>query len=194
MKNGILQFDILEAGTGDPLLPSTPNFFTFNAVPLDYSPSAPIPVQWLGFLKSLWPNEPDSISCLQEWFGCLLTCDTRLQKMLMIIGPKRSGKGTIVRILSKIVGSNSIVFPTLASLATQFGLAPLIGKSVAVISDARLGSRTDQAVITERLLSISGEDSQTVDRKYRPTITGKLNTRFLLASNELPRLNDTSGR
>ena len=33
----------------------------------------------------------------------------------------------------------------------------------------------------------------TVDRKFRDGWTGRLETRFLLLSNELPRLGDTSG-
>ena len=56
----------------------------------------------------------------------------------------------------------------------KFGLAPLIGKPLAFITDARLGSRSNQAAITERLLSISGEDAQTIDRKHIDAWTGRL--------------------
>jgi putative DNA primase/helicase len=83
--------------------------------------------------------------------------------------------------------------PTLSSLSQQFGLAPLIGKKLAIISDARLGTRIDQHSITERLLSISGEDCLSIPRKYLPDYTAKLDTRFLILTNELPRLADASG-
>jgi putative DNA primase/helicase len=74
----------------------------------------------------------------------------------------------------------------------NFGLAPLVGKPLAIISDARLcGANTRQVV--ERLLSVSGEDMLTVDRKYRDAWTGTLPTRFLVISNELPRFGDASG-
>ena len=53
--------------------------------------------------------------------------------------------------------------------------------------------RADQAAIGERLLSISGEDSITVDRKHIGAWTGRLPTRFLLLTNELPRFADASG-
>jgi putative DNA primase/helicase len=75
----------------------------------------------------------------------------------------------------------------------NFGLAPLIGKRLAIVSDARLGGRADQHIIAERLLSITGEDAITVDRKFREAWTGRLQTRFLILSNELPRLPDASG-
>jgi putative DNA primase/helicase len=78
-------------------------------------------------------------------------------------------------------------------LAENFGLAPLIGKRAAIISDARLGGRADQHIIAERLLSISGEDRITIDRKYREPWTGRLPVRFFILSNELPRLADASG-
>src|SRR5262249_34938023 len=83
--------------------------------------------------------------------------------------------------------------PTLASLATNFGLAPLVGKPLAAISDARLGARHDALIAVERLLSISGEDAITVDRKFKDHWTGRLPTRFLMLTNELPQFTDASG-
>jgi putative DNA primase/helicase len=47
--------------------------------------------------------------------------------------------------------------------------------------------------VAERLLSISGEDAQTIDRKFLSPVTAKLTARFMLLSNELPKLNDSSG-
>ena len=44
-----------------------------------------------------------------------------------------------------------------------------------------------------RQLSISGEDGVTVPRKYLLDWTGRLPTRFLILTNELPRLADASG-
>jgi putative DNA primase/helicase len=110
----------------------------------------------------------------------------------LLIGPTRSGKGTIARVLADLLGKGNVAGPTLASLGTNFGLAPLIGKPLAVVSDARLaGSNVHQVV--ERLLSISGEDRLTIDRKYREPWSGKLPARFVILSNELPRFGDASG-
>ena len=111
----------------------------------------------------------------------------------MIVGPKRCGKGTILRVLRALVGLMNVAAPTLSSLGERFGLWPLIGKSIAAISDARLSGRSDQAAIIERILSITGEDAQTIDRKRLAPVTVKLSTRFVIVSNELPRLSDASG-
>jgi len=47
--------------------------------------------------------------------------------------------------------------------------------------------------VVERLLSVSGEDTLTVDVKYRQPWTGKLPARFFILSNELPNFCDASG-
>jgi putative DNA primase/helicase len=186
--NGLLHVPTLN------LLPHTPSYFNHNALDYAYQPKAPEPRQWLAFLSQIWPDDPESIAALQQGFGYLLTSDTSQQKAVLIVGPKRSGKGTIGRVLARLVGLHNYAAPTLASLGERFGLAPLIGKSLAIISDARLSGRADQQVIVERLLSITGEDGQTIDRKYATQPwTGRLPTRFAILTNELPRLGDASG-
>lgn len=110
------------------LLSHSPAFFTLNALPFDYDPTAPAPAGWLTFLDQLWSKDQDTINTLQEIFGLLLTGDTRHEKAFLLVGPKRSGKGTIARILRKLIGPENVCGPTLSSLATTFGLMPLIGK------------------------------------------------------------------
>jgi len=171
----------------------TPLFFGGAALEFDYDPNAPDPLNWLEFLNQLWPEDSASIGTLQEWFGYCLSMDTRQQKMLLIVGPKRSGKGTIARVQRRLLGRENVCAPTLFSLTQNFGLAPLIGKRLGIISDARLDRRADQATIAERLLSISGEDAVTIDRKNREAWTGTLPTRFMILTNELPRIADASG-
>jgi putative DNA primase/helicase len=172
---------------------ATPAFFTLNATDFDLDLNAPRPATWLGFLDALWGDDQQSIDTLQELFGYLLTNDTRQQKIFLLVGPKRSGKGTIARVLTSIVGKANVAAPTLAGLSTNFGMWPLIGKSVAIVSDARLSGRTDQVAVVERLLTISGEDSITIDRKNMEPSTCRLSSRFVILTNELPRLSDASG-
>jgi putative DNA primase/helicase len=185
-RNGLLDV------TSRELHALTPRFFNRVSVPFDYDPDATEPKKWLEFLDELWPDDPESIAALQEFFGYVLSGRTDLHKIMLLIGPTRSGKGTIARILTALVGRGNAAGPTLASLGTNFGLSPLLGKPLAVVSDARLGKENVHQVV-ERLLSISGEDMLTVDVKYREPWTGKLPARFLVLSNELPRFGDASG-
>lgn len=185
--NGILHLPT------EQLLEPTPMFLNRNAVAFNYDADAPEPDAWHSFLNDLWPDDKEAIETLQEIFGYLLTTDTRQEKIFLLIGPKRSGKGTIGRVLTALLGRANVCGPTLSGLSGQFGLQPLIGKQLALISDARLSGRTDQAIIAERLLSISGEDTLSVPRKHKQDWTGQLPTRFLILTNELPRLADSSG-
>jgi hypothetical protein len=81
------------------------------------------------------------------------------------LGPTRSGKGTIGRMLTALISNGHVTGPTLASVGTNFGHRSLLGKPLAIISDARLGNNPTNIVV-EQLLSITGEDMLTVDRKY----------------------------
>jgi putative DNA primase/helicase len=175
------------------LLPHTPHYWTHHALPFDYDPGAPAPVRWLEFLHEIWGEDEDSIETFQEVVGNLVGGDTRQQKMYLLVGPKRSGKGTMGRVVTGLLGRHNVAAPTLAGLATNFGLSPLIDRPLALVSDARLSKRTDSGIVVERLLSVSGEDSLTIDRKYREPWTGRLPTRFMILTNELPRLADSSG-
>jgi putative DNA primase/helicase len=191
-RNGLIHLPSLVAGKNH-FAPPSPRFFSPNCLEFDFNLQAPSPAAWLAFLAELWSDDAQSVGTLQEWIGYLLTPDTRQQKILMLVGPKRSGKGTIARVIRGLVGAENVACPTLSGLGTNFGLWPLIGKTVAMIQDARLSGRTDAAAVTERLLSISGEDAQTVARKFLPDVTGKLCARFMLFTNELPKLHDSSG-
>ena len=169
----------------------TPAWFNVVSVPFAYDPNPGKPVAWLEFLESVWGDDQASIMLLQEYIGYLLSGRTHMQKMLLLVGPTRSGKGTIGRLLRRLLGRGHVTGPTLASLGTNFGMSPLLGKPLAIVSDARLGK--ESSVVVERLLSITGEDTLTVDRKYREAWTGKLPTRFVILTNELPRFRDAAG-
>ncbi len=170
----------------------TPLLFNISALAYDHDPSAPPAQLWDNFLRQVFKDDFEASDLLQEWFGYCLTGDTSLQKMLLIVGPRRCGKGTIGRVLSHLVGPGNVCGPATSSFEGEFGLQQLIGKSVAIVSDARFTGKNIQTVI-ERLLCISGEDTMTVNRKFLSPVTMRLPTRFMFLTNELPRLSDASG-
>jgi len=184
-RNGLLR---LSDGA---LLPHSPSYFATAAADFDYDPAAPEPEEWLKFLASLWPTDQQAINTLQETFGYVLSGDNRHQKMFLLIGPPRCGKGTIGRILVKLLGGRGHVGLPLGSLNGDFGLQPLIGKMLAIVPDARLHGRSH--TITERLLAISGGDDLTVARKNTTSVTMRLPARFVFLTNVLPSLADPSG-
>jgi P4 family phage/plasmid primase-like protien len=174
------------------LYPATPDYFGLFASELNFNEDAPHPSNWMKFLEQVFGDE-ETIATMQEWFGYTLTADTSQQKILFCVGPRRSGKGTLARVHTALLGRDSVAGPTMSQLGETFGLEPLITKPLAIVSDARIGGRTDKSVIVERLLSISGEDTMTVPRKFLSAWTGRLPTRFAIMTNELPSLTEGSG-
>ena len=186
LTNGILRVDDGE------LLPLSPRLFAAYRLPFNYRREVDPPLAWLTFVGGVWHGDLESVQCLQEWLGLLLTADTSFQKALLVVGPPRSGKGVILRVIARLVGDTNIASPSLASLGMQFGLQPLIGKTVALVSDARLGGRADIAAIAENVLRLTGEDSISVDRKFQTSYTARLTARLVMASNELPVFRDAA--
>lgn len=179
--------DVTTGHVSDP----TPLLFNFAAIDFEYDPNAKPPELWHDFLRELWGGDLESIQLLQEFFGYCLTGDTSQQKALFIIGPRRSGKGTIARVLEHLVGKLNICAPSTSSLAGPHGTAELVGKSLAMVSDARFHG-PQVAVAVENLLRIIGEDTVSINPKNKPMFSLKLATRFLFLANELPRFADSS--
>jgi putative DNA primase/helicase len=185
--NGLLHLPTMR------LLPPSPRFVCRNASPVAYDPLAPAPTRWERFLDEVFPGDPETASTLQEVMGYLLTQDTSQQKIFCLIGPMRSGKGTINRVIQALVGPGNYSSPAINDLAQQFGLERLIGRQLATISDMRMGRNSDPSALAENLLRISGEDELSVNRKNKTAWEGRLNTRVVVISNETPQFRDTSG-
>ena len=185
---------ILDVKTGM-LLPPSPRFFTRNGVTFDYTPDAPEPEQWLKFLESIWPGESGRANhrALQEIMGHLLTGDSKYQKVFMLLGPPRAGKGTITRIITQLVGEDNVAEQSAHDLGERFGLSNLLGKQVLIVPDLRLDKSSRTGKIMELLLNISGGDRVGVDRKFKDYETERLNTRIVIATNKELMLPDQSG-
>ncbi|MCS5596729.1 MAG: phage/plasmid primase, P4 family [Alphaproteobacteria bacterium] len=170
----------------------TPDYFTLNTLPYPYKESGE-PKEFLKFLDSVWPDDQESINTLQEMFGYLLVANVSLHKMFLLKGPKRSGKGTIGRLLKMLLGASNVCGPSLKSFSKDFGLQPCIGKLAAIVPDARIGRQSDKQAIVENLLMISGGDNISVPRKHIEDWDGQLPTRIVVLTNETPQLGDASG-
>lgn len=169
----------------------TPKFFNTAVLPFDYDPAAPTPARWLQFLGEVFPDDPDAIAALQEWFGYVVSGRTDLHKMLMLIGPRRSGKSTIAYVLKALVGNENHTETRTSDIVGSFGLEGLIGKTLAVFDDDRITGSAKKFV--DLLKNIIGEGEQSVNRKYKTPWKGQLPARFVYVANELSALPDSSG-
>ena len=185
--NGVLDLDSWT------LSQHSPDYFTTNLLPYNYEPHAPCH-RWLTFLYEIFEGDEERIHLLQEWLGYLLSTSYRFQKIMLLLGPRRSGKGTIGRILAKLAGEQNFSGGSLHSFASDKFLDSLRTKPVMYVADAEQKiSRNQVGTIIERMKTISGNDAITFDRIYKPSITETLSTRITLASNHTPSLFDDSG-
>jgi P4 family phage/plasmid primase-like protien len=172
----------------------TPDHRVRFALDFDYDPNAPVPEQFLAFLQSMWGDPPDSmerVNLLLEWIGYLLSGRTDYQKMLLLIGPPRSGKGTILRVIQKMFGPAAGPFK-FAALGDRFHTGNLRGKSVTYDPDVRRSSIVDgsESRCVELALSITGEDAITLEQKYRDAVSTKLGARLMLCTNPPFKMSD----
>lgn len=189
-KNGVLDLDAERSK----LLPPDPRLFALHGVECDYRSyydGARAP-SWQKFLTSIFPGDLESQETVEEICGYLLSNDTSFQKAFAWIGDKRSGKGTIGRLIRAAVGAGRFINPTMRDFGETFGPANMIGKSVAMISDARGVVRSGSAVV-ETILTVTGEDAQSIPRKFKTHWNGVLPTRLLFLSNEPLDLKDPTG-
>jgi putative DNA primase/helicase len=187
VRNGLLDIQTRR------LTAHTPDLFNIVSVPFDFNPHALLPRRWRRFLDELFPDDPTAIALLQEWFGYIISGRTDHHKILGILGPPRSGKGTIARILIELIGADNHVGLQSTFMKNSFPFEPLLNKPLATIPDAHL-ERAGATQLMDTLLSVSGEDALTVARKYqRQAWTGQLPCRFVVMSNELPGFVDASG-
>jgi len=179
-------------------------FWAHSALRFDWKPDAPCST-WDSFLQDLFSDDDESKQAIEELIGYCMTEETKFQKGAMLIGPKRSGKGTISHVLRMLVGDQSYVGLSINTWALgENSKECLIGKRVGVFADVRFkpgraygNVSYDPGGIThvssELLLNIIGEDTITIGRKYKSPWHGQLRLKLILISNEVLNLNDASG-
>ena len=170
----------------------TPTWFSVNCLPHDFDSEADCPA-WKKFLGQVFDGDEERTKTLQQWFGYNLTNDISQHKFVLLYGPPRSGKGTILAVLSSLLGGHNVAHTSLSDLGSEFGLEPLVGKMAALIDEGHLGKFSNGSRIVERIKSIVGGSNQSVSRKNISNLPNvRLPVRFTMAVNEIPRLADSS--
>jgi len=183
-RNGIYSI-----ATGD-LMELTTDYFATAVPAWDFDAAAECP-NWLKFLdevlhKSFHPT-------LQEWFGYTLTPDTSQEKLAVLVGASRGGKGTIKNILEQLTGDAHRGSITLNDLAGEFGLQSMIDKKLIVIPDASDTDASRRATAIERIKSISGSDALSVNRKNKTLLPNvRLPGKLTILCNRHPKFIDDS--
>lgn len=190
-RNGLMHLSSwLESPDNFYWLPPTPRYYSEHMLAFDFWPQAPEPTRWLQFLNELW-DDPTCHDLLHEWMGYCMTTYAHFQKMMMMLGKPRAGKGTIWWVMEQMVGG-SVASPDFESLLQPHGLAPLLGKQLALLPDAKSLPRKILSNVCTKLKAIIGQDPVLINPKNQPQITTRLPIKLTLQSNELIAIPDFS--
>lgn len=148
---------------------------------------------WLKFLEQVSDKDNEWCDGLQEAFGYTMTTDTSLQKMFVLVGQKRGGKGTTARVWQSVLGEKNFTTATIDTIWKENNNWSLVNKTAVFLNDVQVGSQTNVSAAKAALLQISGEDWFTLRTIYTNIHTEiKFSTKIIMTCNEIPKLMDNS--
>ncbi len=162
LKNGILNLSELFKTADQPnetriLLPHTSNFFTTVCLRTNSNPAAKCPT-WLNFLDRSFNSDAEQYRYSAEVVWPATDTDHAISKDAVRHWSATIGQGNDSANIDGDARSRDSGHPSINDLAGQWALHGLMDKTTAIISDARLSNKADGIAITEKMLSIIGED------------------------------------
>lgn len=152
-RNGLLDW---RSGV---LHPHTPEVLSTVQLTVDWIPDAQCAV-FDGWLAQVVPG--DCLGMVWELLGYLLYSGNPLQKAIMLVGSGGNGKGTLLRVVTAILGSRNITAVSLHDLiSTRFSTASLFGKIANIAGDID-GKFLDS---TAAFKAITGQDVISAEHK-----------------------------
>lgn len=178
-----------ETGT---LAPHDPGNANSRTLATDYDPAAVAPA-WLAWLADIFQTEPERIGLLQEIMGWSLCRDNLgIEKAAIMIGPSRSGKGTIIRVMQALLQGAAGVFH-LPQLDSGKVLASMRENNVAIDPDTASPDKKNARQIVGLFKSITANEPISVQLLFtQKTWQGALDCKLLLAANSVPTMWDDS--
>ena len=199
LKNGLLD---LSSPERPKVRPFTPEFYTFNYLPVEYDPKKDAEV-WKTKMLSYYftheddENTPDTLAqdVLHSWMKRWLLQIMYPHKICALIGPPRSGKSTIGRVMCSLLGPTNVCAVTIAALSGPHGLYSLMNKQLGIMWDAAItGRNSDMQRAVEVLKNISGQDNLAINPKNRDIIElSAMPLNILMIANKTADLRDSSG-
>ena len=185
-RNGALDVD-----TGE-LMPHNPENRNSNVLSCDYNPSANCKV-WQAWLAEIFESDLQRVELLQEIIGwTLITDNLGIQKAPIFIGAQRAGKGTILKVVSKLLNDAAGAFQ-LPNLDNDKVLAGMTQRNVVIDYDCASPDKKNARQIVGLFKAITANEPVSVKLLYTQVpFQGALNCKLLLASNSVPTMWDDS--
>lgn len=178
VKNGLINLDTLE------LKPHTHDYLSTAQLEVTYNPEAKTP-KIQTFLSEV--AQSGDIELIKELIGWLLWPDYHIHKAIMLLGPGRNGKGTLLRLITAFLGGRNISNVTLQDLVSdRFAKADLYGKLANIGGDLPSKDLSDTAAFR----NLTGGDDVRAQEKYKTAFGFRNKAKMLFSANVLPRSPD----
>lgn len=177
----------LDLRNGD-LIPYGPNEFITRRVPLDLDVSAKCP-RWEQFLREVLCDDAEIQDYFHQLVGYIVSGETTLQQMWLLVGSGSNGKSTLLHILQKVLGPDyaqqtpeSVLLGRANLGGATSDLVRLKGVRCALLAETGHG----QSFNEERVKALVAADTITARGLYREFEEFVPQAKFLLATNHLP--------
>jgi len=147
--------------------PFDPEKVYFSKIPVDYIEGVKKPENFMNFIDTCFKGNEQQKDLLQEAFGYCLTKNYKYQDIFYICGEGGNGKGSAMRILTEMLGSDNISSFTLKQLSdvnnVEYNIAMLHGKHANICGDVG----KDGAFNTEHIKRLSSNTDPIQGRHVR---------------------------
>ena len=170
----------------------TPSFVNFNALPIDYDPSATCP-RFMQFLEEIWPGDEDMKWQLIEWMGYLLIAGNDFQKMAVLMGVSRGGKSLIAKLCCELVGLENTTSTDLNDIHKDSTIHDMYLSSLTYMPDQQDVDFQNKNRSLGTLKAVTGGDTMGWHVIYKGRQTGVISSKLMMTTNNLPTFSDASG-
>lgn len=162
-----------------------------SALTTPWLPNAQAP-RFNNFLIEIWGNEPDfkeRVDFLQEFLGYILYPSNKFERFLWLTGQGSNGKSVLLQVMANLAGPDNTSWVHLDRLNSNAVRANLEGKSLNISAEMN----SDGTLADGHLKSITSGEPVDAEAKYKMPYVFKPKVKLVAATNQLPRLKDTSG-
>lgn len=180
VRNGMVDWR-----TGE-LLPHSPTYRSTVQLPVAFDPEATCPRfdAWLDQVL-----EPELLPVAWEVIAYTVMSGNPFQQAALLLGQPHSGKGTLLRVVQRLVGDENVAHVTVKGMGEKFPPATLYGRLVNIVGDAEADFLKDTAAFKR----IVGGDRISAENKGKALFSFTPWAFHLFAANHLPKSSDASG-
>lgn len=168
------------------LIEHDPDLSSMIRIPVSWNPKAQCPT-FEQFLTEVLP--PDAIDFVWEVIGYTLYPQNRFQRAILLNGPGGNGKGTLLDVITALLGDANVSAKTLHQLSDdRFAAADLFGRLANICGD--LDSRTVER--SDLFKMLTGRDLVDAQHKHKHAFKFRFFGKALFSANEIPPTADQS--